>query len=46
MAITANKQKHQKDYIREGAFAYLQTVITNSPLEKIEHKKSPLARAF
>ena len=29
MLITANKQKRQMHYIREGAFAYLQTVITN-----------------
>lgn len=29
MAITANKQKRQFHYIREGAFAYLQTVMRN-----------------
>lgn len=32
MLVTANKQKRQIHYIREGAFAYLQTVI--------EHDKS------
>lgn len=29
MYITANKQKRQKYYIREGAFAYLQNVGSN-----------------
>ena len=30
MSITPNKQKRQKCYIREGAFAYLETVIRNN----------------
>ena len=34
MRITANKQKRQFHYIREGAFAYLQTVMCNPMTEK------------